>query len=253
LRVERRIQPLLSNLPEDIALRAEDETAYGMVVADGMGGMPAGDVASRMALSTLVDLVIKTPDWILRMNRRKAAVVKRRMIQRFRVVDRALREHGDRDPRLSGMGTTMTVACSLGADLFLGHIGDSRAYLLREGGLIQLTRDHTLAEAMIGAGLLAPEDATVHGMRHVLTAALGSTAQPTDPEVQRLYLRHGDQLLLCTDGLTECLGTNAIRSILSSTASAEDACQRLVDAALKGTAADNVTVVLARYRFPRAA
>ena len=249
-RMDRSLQVILSNLPEGAFMDSVDETAYGMVVADGIRGMPAGALASSMALRTLVDLVVKTPDWIMRMNRRKAAVVKRRLTQRFRQVDEALREYGERDPRLAGMGTTLTVAASLGSDLFLAHVGDSRAYLLRGDELHQLTRDHTLAQAMIEGGIAGAEDAVVHGMRRVLTAALGSTAQPTDPEVQRLYLRHGDQLLLCTDGLTESVDSETIRSILRTADSAEGACSALIDAALRGSGNDNVTVVLARYRFP---
>jgi protein phosphatase len=249
VRVERSFRPVLSNLPEGVVPHSADETAYGMIVADGLGGMPAGELASSLALRKLVDLVVKTPDWIMRMNRRKAAVVRRRMTQRFRQVDIALRERGDRDPRLAGMGTTMTVACSLGADLFLAHVGDSRAYLYRGDELNQLTKDHTLAQAMIEAGAGAADDDTVRGMRHVLTAALGSTARPSDPDVQRLYLRHGDQLLLCTDGLTECVDNETIRSILGSATSAADACRDLMDAALRGGGTDNVTVVLARYGF----
>src|SRR5262245_53837423 len=181
VRVDRSLQVVRSNLPEGALPTNFDETAYGMVVADGMGGMPAGELASSMALRVLVDLVAKTPDWIMRMNRRKAAVVKRRLTQRFRQIDSALREHAERDPRLAGMGTTMIVACSLGADLFLSHIGDSRAYLLRGDEVHQLTRDHTLAQAMIEAGVATADDETVRGMRRVLTAALGSTAQPSDP------------------------------------------------------------------------
>jgi protein phosphatase len=147
----------------------------------------------------------------------------------------------------------MTVAASLGADLFLAHIGDSRAYLFRGDELHQLTRDHTLAQAMIEAGVATADDTAVHGMRRVLTAALGATAQPSDPEVQRLYLRHGDQLLLCTDGLTECVDGETIRSILRHADSADDACRALIEEALRDGATDNVTVVLARYRFPQTA
>src|SRR5262245_168369 len=133
VRAERSLQRVLSNLEAGALPHNADEVAYGMCVADGLGGMPAGALASTLALKTLVDLVVKTPDWIMRMNRRKAVAVKRRIIQRFRLVDAALREHGEGDPRLTGMGTTLTVACSLGADLFIGHIGDSRAYMFRGG------------------------------------------------------------------------------------------------------------------------
>lgn len=251
LRAGRSLQSLQSNLPEGTVPDAVEETAYGMVVADGISGMPAGAVASRMALGKLVDLVVKTPDWIMRMNRRKAAIVKQRLIRRFREIDEALREHGERDPRLAGMGTTMTVALSLGADLFLGHMGDSRVYLLRNEELYQLTSDHTLAQAMLEAGVATEEDANVRGLRRVLTAALGSTAEPADPDVQRIHLEHGDQLLLCTDGLIESVDHETIRAILLNGSSAEDACAALINEAMTRGGSDNVTVVLARYRFPR--
>ena len=251
VRMERSLETILSNLPLGLISRKATETAYGMVVADGISGMPAGELASSMALSILVDLVIKTPDWVMRMNQRKASIVKRRLTERFRHVDITLREHGARDAKLAGMGTTMTVACSLSSDLFIAHIGDSRAYLLRADKLHQLTRDHTLAQAMIEAGVGDAEDETVRGMRRVLTAALGSTSEPCHPEVQRMRLRDGDQLLLCTDGLTESVDSEAITAVLSSSDSAEEACSELIAAALSAGGRDNVTVILARYRFPQ--
>ncbi|HXU37589.1 MAG TPA: protein phosphatase 2C domain-containing protein [Blastocatellia bacterium] len=252
VRADRSLRAMQSNLPEGAVPHTVDETAYGMIVADGISGMPAGGIASSMALKKLIDLVVKTPDWIMRMNRRKAAIVKQRLIKRFREVDSSLRAHGERDPRLAGMGTTMTAALSLGADLFLGHIGDSRAYLLRDDELYQLTSDHTLAQAMIEAGVATEEDANVRGLRRVLTAALGSTAQPADPEVQRMRLSHGDQLLLCTDGLFESVDQVTIRAILLKASSAEDACAALINEAMTRGGSDNVTVVVARYRFPQA-
>ena len=253
VRLERSLNTHMTNLPPGVLPQKVNEIAYGIAVADGMGGMPAGWLASSLALRKLIDLVVKTPDWIMRMNRRKAAVVKRRMTQRFRQIDLALRARGEGDPRLAGMGSTLTAACSLGADLFVGHIGDSRAYLLRGGDLRQLTHDHTLAQAMIDAGAARADDAVVHPMRRVLMAALGSTGQPSDPEVQRLYLRNEDQLLLCTDGLTEYVDSEGITSILRNASSADEACRALIEAALTGGGNDNVTVVLARYRFPQPA
>ena len=253
VRLKRNLHRELSNLPEGVVPLSVDETAYEMAVAGGIGGMPAGALASSLALQELVDLLVKSPDWIMRMSGRKAAVVKRRLTERFRQIDEALREHSASDPRLAGMGTTMTVACSMGSDLFLAHIGDSRAYLLRNNELHQLTRDHTLAQALIEAGVAEAEEETVYGMRRVLTAALGSTPQPAEPEVQRLFLRHGDQLLLCTDGLAEYVDSQTICSVLRCAESADEACHRLIDAALTHGGNDNVTVVLARYRFPQAA
>src|SRR5262249_22910033 len=164
VRAERKLENVLSSLPVGALPHSYSETAYGMCVADGIGGMPAGGLASILALRKLIDLGVKTPDWIMRGNSRKAAIVKKRLIDRFRQIDTALRERGERDPRLSGMGTTLTVAISVSYDLFVAHLGDSRAYLMRGSELRQLTRDHTLAQAMIDAGVAAENDETVNKM-----------------------------------------------------------------------------------------
>ena len=254
VRITRSLQTVLTNLPDGILPQSFDETAYGMLVADGMGGMPAGEVASSVALLRLLELAVQTPDWIMKMDQREnAAIVMRRMTHRFRQVDDELREQARRDITLHGMGTTLTVAVSLGTDLFLSHIGDSRAYLFRAGKLHQLTKDHTLAQALIEAGIAGQDDTSTHAMRHVLTAALGSTGERTDPQVQRFHLSEGDQLLLCTDGLSEMVADDNIASVLGSADSSATACQALIDLALAGGGKDNITIVLARYHFPQAA
>ncbi|HKQ04534.1 MAG TPA: PP2C family serine/threonine-protein phosphatase [Blastocatellia bacterium] len=252
VRVERSLQTVLSNLPESILPRRFDETAHGMLVADGLGGMPAGNVASAAAISKLVELAVNTPDWIMRMSRRKATVVKQRMVERFRKVDEALRQNADDESGITGM-STITVALSLGPDLFLAHLGDSRAYLLRGDKFRQLTRDHTLAQAMIDAGIGEAENALVRGMRRVLTAALGMAQAQVEPEVQHLQLQDGDQLLLCTDGLIEAIDEGVIESIVRRAGSAAEACEGLIEAALNNNGADNVTVIVARYGFPQPA
>lgn len=251
VRIGRSLETLVTNLEEGVLPRSFDETAYGMLVADGMGGMAAGEVASSTALLTLVELVVNTPDWVMRMDHPDdAAIVMQRLSERFRQVDAALREQGRTDSKLFGMGTTLTVAASLGHRLFIGHIGDSRAYLLTDGRLHQLTRDHTMAQTLIDAGVLHPGDEQARAMRHVLTAALGSTGEPADPEVQRLIVKDGDQVLLCSDGLTEMVDDVKIASTLRSASSADEACRALIDLALAGGGLDNVTVALARYQFP---
>ena len=252
VKITRSLETVLSNLDEAVLPKRFDETAYGMLVADGMGGMAAGEIASRAALMRLLELVVQTPDWIMRMDQREnAATVIRRMTLRFRQIDDELREQGETNPSVHGMGTTLTVAATLGADLFLSHIGDSRAYLLRGEKLHQLTKDHTLAQALIDAGIAGADDTVTKAMRHVLTAALGTTGEPTDPQVQRLHLSDGDQLLLCTDGLTEMVADNDIAAVLADANSSQAACQALIDLALAGGGKDNITVALARYHFPQ--
>ncbi|HEV7473626.1 MAG TPA: protein phosphatase 2C domain-containing protein [Pyrinomonadaceae bacterium] len=251
--ITRSLQTVLTNLTAGLLPERFDETAYGMLVADGMGGHSAGEVASGIALLRLMELVVQTPDWIMKLGQRdNAAIVMRRMTHRFRKIDDELREQGDSNRSLHGMGTTLTVAATLGTVLILSHIGDSRAYLLRGGTLHQLTKDHTLAQALIDAGIAESDDTSTQAMRHVLTAALGSTGERTDPQVQRLHLSEGDQLLLCTDGLSEMVTNDSIAAVLTESRSSATACQALINLALAGGGRDNITVVLARYHFPQA-
>jgi|SRR5215813_3900814 len=246
----RSLQTLMTNLPEGTIPRSLDETAYGMLVADGMGGMAAGEVASSLALRKLLELVVQTPDWIMRIDDSNyAQLTMQRMSERFRKVDEAIKAESESDNKLAGMGTTLTTAVSAGADLFLCHIGDSRAYILSNRRLRKLTRDHTLSQALIDAGIILPSDEATRRMRHVLTAALGATTQLIDPEVQHLQLFEGDQLLLCTDGLSDMVEDDTISAVLKSAKSSKEACQSLLDLALSAGGRDNITMTLARYHF----
>jgi protein phosphatase len=249
VRFHRALQTLLTNLPEGLLPLLAEEVGYGMIVADGMGGMAAGEVASQLAIRSLINLVLATPDWVMMRGEPDAERVMQRMAERYRRVDAALREEAQADPGLSGMGTTMTLACSLGANLILAHVGDSRAYLLRGGALHSLTRDHTLVRELVDRGVVHLEQAALHPFRHVLTHALGGGGGEIEAEVQRVSLADADQLLLCTDGLTDLVDATTIGSILRSSASSDEACQTLVELALQNGGKDNVTVVLARYRF----
>jgi protein phosphatase len=249
-RFGRSMDLLLTNLPPDHVPARYAETAYGTVVADGMGGMAGGEVASRMAIAVLVDLVLCTPDWIMRLDDRGLQEVLRRFEARFRQVNEALAERGRADPMLYGMGTTMTVAASIGTDLIVAHVGDSRAYLFRGGQLHRLTHDHTVAQSLADMGAIRPEEAATHPLRHVLTDSLGSRGAKGLADLRTLRLEDGDQLLLCTDGLTEMVPEAAMAGALAKPGPAADVCRALVDLALEGGGKDNVTVTLARYRIP---
>jgi protein phosphatase len=181
-------------------------------------------------------------------NEALADEVLRRMAERFGRLNELLLRRADAEPGLAGMGTTLTVACSFGLDLILCHLGDSRAYLLREGELRQLTRDMTTAQLLVDAGLLSAAEAARHRLRHVLTQALGQDGKVT-AQLAYLPLRDGDRLLLCSDGLTEMVEGGQIAGVLQAVAAPQEACQALVDRALAGGGRDNVTVVLADYRL----
>jgi PPM family protein phosphatase len=248
MRFGRSLERLSTSLDENLLEQDYSLTGYGMLVADGMGGMAAGEIASTMALSKLIELIVDTSDWTLALKRDKdVKTVLERMTQRFFQIDRILKEEAKRDNTLGGMGTTLTVAGTLGSDLVIGHIGDSRAYLLRGNSFKQLTTDHTLAQALIDAGVANSDDPAPRSMRHVLTAAIGSLDERIEPQVQRFRLYSGDQLLLCTDGLTEMVADDIIANVLKEAKSAPIACQSLIDLALASGGTDNVTIVVARF------
>jgi protein phosphatase len=250
VRAGRYFDVLQTNLPEGEVPARSEEVLHAMVVADGMGGARGGAVASRLALRTLVNLLLSRPDWILRIDDKRAKEVMRRAVERRRQIDVAIGAHAAGDPALSGMGTTMTAAASLGADLFVVHVGDSRAYLLRGGRLRQLTRDQTVVQLLLDAGELTREEAASHFMRHALLQAVGRHQGDLVVEVQRLKLADGDCILLCTDGLTEPVPDARIAEVLGRPGPAGEACRALVGLALDGGGKDNITAVVARYRLP---
>ena len=149
------------------------------------------------------------------------------------------------------MGTTLTVCYTTGPELFVLHAGDSRACLYRGGALRRLTRDHTHAQAMIDAGLAAPESYATMPRRHVLTNYVGGGRVAVDVEHHRLA--DGDRLLLCTDGLTDLVSEVEIAALLEAHPRPDDACRALVDRALDCGGRDNITVVLASYTIPAVA
>jgi protein phosphatase len=248
LRGFRGLEVIASSLGDAAMPPRFDISGFGMIVADGMGGVPGGDVASRMAAQTLVALVLNTPDWVMLTGDLENETLLTRMAERYRRIDSALREEGTVDPKLAGMGSTMTVAYSLGADLFIGHVGDSRAYLLRGAEFRRLTQDHTLAQSLVDMGAISAQEVVRHQFRHVLTRFLGAP-KPIKADVQQLRLEHCDQVLLCSDGLFGMVDDAAIIAILHQGKTVEETCQALITAALERGGSDNVTVALARYRF----
>jgi protein phosphatase len=175
----------------------------------------------------------------------------RRAAERFGHIDQALAEEAAGDARLRGFGTTLTLAASLGGDLLLAHVGDSRAYLSRGGALYQLTRDHTMVCELYDAGLADSAQAAAPHLRHFLTRHLGAN-KGARPDVQRLALADGDCLLLCTDGLSDMVSEAEIGEVLAGGGASESMSQRLVDRALAAGGSDNVTAIVAQYRAPAA-
>jgi PPM family protein phosphatase len=209
-------------------------------VADGLGGHRGGEVASAMAVEPLAAL-----DGREFAGADQAAAA---LTGAIRSANQAILRQSRADPELWGMGTTATAAAVAGGRLLqLAHVGDSRAYLLRAGApLRQLTVDHTLVADAVERGLLTRQQAAVHPQRGVLTRAVG-----LDPDVridlpEPLELEPGDQVLLCSDGLTEVVDDDQIAEALAGQADGDDACGALIAAANRAGGPDNVTVVLLR-------
>jgi protein phosphatase len=247
IRFGRFLQTMMTSLPEGDLATEHGETGYGMAVADGMGGMAAGEVASRLAINLLINLVLETPDWILSLDEPYSDEVAARAVRRFYQVNESIIERTRREPRLRGMGTTLTLACSMGTDLLIVHVGDSPVYLLRGTDLHRLTRDHTVAQQMAQHGTI-PLQQVPSRYRHVLTHAIGIRQAGSEPDSCRLHICDGDRLLLCTDGLTDMVDDPTISGLLQSNTTSESACEALLDAALDRGGRDNVTVVVATYR-----
>jgi PPM family protein phosphatase len=209
-------------------------------VADGLGGHQGGEVASAMAVERLGAL-----DGRSFAEPAQAAAA---LADAIADANRAILERGVADQGLWGMGTTVTAAAVVGdLVLQLAHVGDSRAYLLRgDGPPRQLTTDHTVVAELVRQGRLTPQQAASHPERSILTRAVG-----LDPNVQveqpaPLGLQPGDQVLLCSDGLTETVADEQLAEVLAGQADGDDACQALIAAANAAGGPDNITVVLLR-------
>jgi protein phosphatase len=249
-RVRRTLNVLAHNLPREELPDFVGEDAYAMVVADGMGGMNAGDVASMLAISTGVKLAQKSVKWGFKINEKEARELLSRMSCYFREIDRKITRKSETDRRLFGMGTTMTLAYSVGIHFFLIHVGDSRAYLFRQGQLQQLTRDHTIAQALADAGEIAQRDVRKHTRRNTLTNYLGGHDGKVKADVRWLQLEHGDRVVLCSDGLSDMVEDIAIAGCLVDNPEPDAAAIGLTQMALRNGGKDNITVVVAQYAIP---
>jgi serine/threonine protein phosphatase PrpC len=197
-------------------------------VADGMGGARGGDVASSLALDTVEELL----------RGGKASLT-----EMIRSANRVVFERSISDRNVSGMGTTLTATTVDDRGAHLGHVGDSRAYLLRAGALRQLTEDHTLVNRMVKAGEITSQEAATHPHRNVVTRSVG-TEPEVDVDEEDVPLIDGDRLLLCSDGLTGMVTEPQIQAILETTPDPQEAAGRLVKAANRAGGIDNITVVI---------
>jgi serine/threonine protein phosphatase PrpC len=207
------------------AASGEGSAGLVVVVADGMGGHAGGEIASRVAIEA-------------------ATGAEGDAVERVKAANLAVVDTSFDTPRLAGMGTTMTLAILTDEPAAeIGHIGDSRAYLFRDGRLTQLTKDHSLVAEMVAVGELKPEQAAVHPLRSVITRAIGLEHSIVVDKVHR-KLRPGDRLLLCTDGLTSMVVEGDIAEVLGAASQPCEAAASLILAANRAGGADNISVVV---------
>lgn len=221
-----------------------DATAHGFlfVVADGMGGAAGGEIASRLAVTTVEEVV--TARW----RQSPPATAESLADLVAAAVEEAngrIHQWASRHAEYRGMGSTLTAVGLVGRTGVVSHVGDSRAYLLREDRAVQLTEDQTVARKLVESGDLSPEEAAESSQAHVLLRAVG-TEPEVRPETGRLDLRAGDGLLLCTDGLSRTADPDLLARTVAGASDPSDAVDRLVDRANAAGGADNVTVLLAR-------
>jgi protein phosphatase len=215
-----------------------EDSAYAgsrlLAVADGMGGHVGGEIASAAAIDTLKSLDVDVP----------ANEIVGVLEQAVHRANETLHNIVEGDPSLQGMGTTLTAMLWHGRQMALVHIGDSRAYLLRNGELFQITHDHTLVQSLVDEGRISLDEAASHPQRSLLLRALDGRGE-VDPDVSLREAQLGDRYLLCSDGLCSVVTAETIHHALSSVAEPEQAVRQLIDLANRGGGPDNITCVVA--------
>ncbi|MEF3305763.1 Stp1/IreP family PP2C-type Ser/Thr phosphatase [Paenibacillus sp. GYB003] len=229
---------LVRLINEDRAAVRDEWNGFTLaIVADGMGGHQAGEIASTMAIE-LVETEMRAVGIDMTLEERKEAV--RRAIA---LANDQVYEFASKQARYQGMGTTVVTALATSRDVVIGHIGDSRAYLVSRGTIRQLTEDHSLVNELVKSGQITPEEANVHPLRNVVTRALGTDKQ-VEVDIVHCDWQCGDILLLCSDGLSGDIEEREMLGIISDDRELSWKVDRLIGRALEEGGGDNITVVL---------
>jgi protein phosphatase len=221
---------------------AFDDNTRLAILADGMGGYNAGEIAANMATTFIKTELMR---WLSEVGKRAGAKeIKRAMEICVDNANRAIYNSANTNPQYAGMGTTLVFAVFQDSRVLVGHVGDSRGYLFRAGELYQITRDHSLLQEQLDAGLITPEEAAVSLNKNLVTRALG-VEDTVLLETHEHGLEADDIYLLCSDGLTDMVPDAQIAAILTTGESLQDRAKRLIDAANTNGGRDNITVLLA--------
>lgn len=235
-----------TSLPEPRVQRGE-ERAHLFLVADGMGGHQAGERASAIAVAAIEHFTLNTFRWFFAPDNAGAQTVLTQFQSALKTAEARIVEEAVEHPELKGMGTTVTMAFHLGTQVCLVHAGDSRAYLHRAGELHQLTQDHTLVAELVRSGSVREEDVAKHPLRHVITNVVGGPDVGVKVEARAFEVQAGDQVMLCSDGLTEMITAEAIAAVLNAGGEPEALARQLLAQAMAAGGRDNITVLMIRF------
>jgi serine/threonine protein phosphatase PrpC len=234
-----------SSIPDATELMTESERLASLaMVADGVGGAAQGETASRMALQAVTRYVSRATRCYFGAAEDDDQALLDALQEGARHCHTELIRLGEEDADYRGMATTLTLYLGVWPRGYLLQVGDSRCYMLRDGELTQITRDQTMAQAMVDVGAMKAEEAANTQLAHTLTSSIGG--RETHPKVTRFDMTWGNVLLLCSDGLTRHVPDERIRDVLRSMTSAKQACETLLQEALDDGGSDNVTVVVGR-------
>ena len=225
---------------QDSMFISNDPSLRLFIVADGMGGHKAGELASKLAVESIVGYFSSVSPKITSEVKAQGAVV-----DSIAMANEEIFNKSTKDSECTGMGTTLTMCYAYKSKLILGHVGDSRAYILRDGGIAQLTEDHSLVNQLIRGGKITRQEAINHPQRNVITRAVGTSE---DIEVDTLILKplKNDVIILCSDGLTNMVGDIELLSIFSDREDLQSACRMAVELAKTNGGTDNITVIAIR-------
>jgi PPM family protein phosphatase len=218
-----------------------------LMVADGMGGYGHGDLASSIAIDSLARYAFAVMPWLLRHSQTSEQELADALRHALQQCHKQVKQTAEREGLDRRMGTTLTLAYVTWPELHIAHVGDSRCYLFRNGALRALTRDHTLAEQLVDEKALSRDEAQRSRFRHVLINSVGGSSDLVGVELHTLELRQGDQLLLCSDGLTGPLSDQVIAEHLTQPVPIAETVSSLIRAANDKGGPDNITVVVARF------
>lgn len=231
---------MLRELNEDNCMSCSIEIGNLFMVADGMGGHNAGEVASSIAVKCISEFIC---DRVSQNDSAVDEIIREAIVK----ANRDIYEESIKNSAYSGMGTTITVVVAEESMLHIGHVGDSRAYVLKDGKIHKITNDHSLVAELVKSGTITEDEAERHPQKNIITRALG-IEDTVEVDIETAVINAGDIVILCSDGLSNMLHDEEMQQIVLESQDMESAARNLIDEANKRGGYDNITVVLAKHR-----